>query len=434
MKWPNLATVRKMARKVVGQAHLLRTNPDELLRNLRQFTNPAAFERQLLDMTTIPPIRIRVTEAAPPTLNIFLPTISRAAMTGGPNTALIIGHHLASTGIAVRFVSCDHPIEADTDWFWRHLALLTGVATRTPNIALQSACDAPLEIGSDDIFMASYWTTAHQIAPLLAATRHHSFLYLIQDFEPSFYAWSSNYALALETYALPFRAIINEASLAEHFFDTRTGRFADPTFRTACAVFEPAIDRRIFHPAQSAPLSRPRRLLVYARPTNTRNLLGIAVSALRLALTDPVFAGGWAFLSIGTRGNLPNFDLGGDRILQEVAWRDYAGYADLLQTSDILLCPMLSPHTSYPVLEMAACGGIAVTNSFSTKTAERLAALSTNIIAVAPTADAFAAGLVDAASRIAVGIERHAPLALPATWEESLAGVQRFVQAMLEER
>jgi hypothetical protein len=94
---------------------------------------------------------------------------------------------------------------------------------------------------------------------------------------------------------------------------------------------------------------------------------------------------------------------------------------------------MLSPHTSYPVLEMAACGGITVTNSFSSKTAERFAALSPNIVAVPPTSSTFAAGLIDAAGRITDGAGRKGQLALPASWDESLAGVQRLVQAMFAE-
>jgi len=95
---------------------------------------------------------------------------------------------------------------------------------------------------------------------------------------------------------------------------------------------------------------------------------------------------------------------------------------------------MLSPHTSYPVLEMAACGGITVTNSFSTKTAERFAALSPNIVAVPPTSSTFAAGLIDAPR----AGSRRAPAAKgslrsQASWDESLAGVQRLVQAMFAE-
>jgi len=84
---------------------------------------------------------------------------------------------------------------------------------------------------------------------------------------------------------------------------------------------------------------------------------------------------------------------------------------------------MLSPHTSYPVLEMAASGGLVVTNSFATKSAERLGRISPNIIAARPAADSIAAALIDAAGRVSRGYDRLAPLALPDSWDASLGNV-----------
>jgi hypothetical protein len=109
-------------------------------------------------------------------------------------------------------------------------------------------------------------------------------------------------------------------------------------------------------------------------------------------------------------------------------WSDYKGYADLLRSADILLCLMMSPHTSYPVLEMAACGGLVVTNSFACKTAERLQQISPNIIAAHLTIEGIEAALIDAAMRVAAaGYDRAAPLALPGTWEESMGEVAASV-------
>ena len=72
-----------------------------------------------------------------------------------------------------------------------------------------------------------------------------------------------------------------------------------------------------------------------------------------------------------------------------------------MREADVLLCPMLSPHTSYPVLEMAACRGIAVTNSFGSKTVARLQALSSQIVAGPPEIAGLAAALLGAGSRVA---------------------------------
>ena len=84
------------------------------------------------------------------------------------------------------------------------------------------------------------------------------------------------YALALETYAMDFWPVVNEGLLAEYFFEHRVGRFAEPGFRGRVTIFEPAIERRVFHPPQRPEGRRPRRLLFYARPSNHRNLFGPA--------------------------------------------------------------------------------------------------------------------------------------------------------------
>jgi O-antigen biosynthesis protein len=426
----------KLAGKSAGQLRLLRRNPEEFVRNIRQFTNPPAFLAGLLDMTEIPPLRIEVETSAgaacsTATLNILLPSIGRNGMTGGPNTVLMIGARLAHGGIPVRFVSCDVPLAADKEWFWAHLAQLTGIPGRPARATLDHACAAPLRIGADDLFLASFWTTAHQAAAVLPRTRRNRFVYLIQDFEPGFYAWSSRYAMAMATLDLPFHAVINEATLADFLFESRIGKFADGNFRSSCTVFEPAIDRRLFQPVKTLS-TRPRRLLVYARPTNPRNLLGMAVAALKQAVAGPPFAGkNWEFLAIGARGSLPPIPLGEGRVLLEAPWRDLASYAGLLQTSDILMSPMLSPHTGYPVLEMAACGGVAVTNSFATKTPTKLMALSSNIIAVDATTEGFAIGLAAAAERVATGVDHMTPLRLPNTWDVALDGVQQTIHALV---
>jgi O-antigen biosynthesis protein len=114
-------------------------------------------------------------------------------------------------------------------------------------------------------------------------------------------------------------------------------------------------------------------------------------------------------------------------MLRNAPWLDYAGYADLLRNADILLCLMLSPHTSYPVLEMAACGGLVVTNSFACKTADRLRRISPNIIAARPTIEGIAASLVEAAQQVTAGYDRFAPLDLPGSWEASLGNVAKAV-------
>jgi hypothetical protein len=412
-------------RKFGKHLRLLKDDPEKFGFNLLQFSNPQRFQDKLLDVQRAAPLHVRIDARLQdsPALNVLQPVISSAVMTGGPNTVVNLALWIARLGVPVRLVTTQTSTQADLQWFWQHLCKLTGAESPPPSLQVACAASAsqPLAIGPRDLFMATHWTTAQLLKPLLAQLEVKRFIYLIQDFEPGFYAWSSNYALAMETYGMEHIGVFNERLLFDYFVAQGAGRYADPAFAAQALVFEPAVDRVNFYAPAQLRASGKRRLLFYARASNPRNLLGLGLDALRRAVADPVFAAGeWEFLAIGGSNSLPPLKLGTGMVLQPAPWADYSAYARVLRESDVLLCPMLSPHTSYPVLEMAASGGVVVTNSFGTKTAARLRALSANIIAAPPTEEGVSQALVEAAVRLRHGVDMQAPLNLPANWNEAL--------------
>jgi hypothetical protein len=429
-----LSRLRRLPAKAATHLRLLRDDPEAFGRNLSQFTDPARFEERLIDVLHQPPLHVRVEAGPAPALNVLQPALNPLAMTGGPNTIVLLAALTAEAGVPVRIVTNRAGRRTDPAWFAGHVASLLG-RPPPPGLEVATGSDpaAPAAVGADDLWLATHWTTAQGIRPVLPQMRRPWFLYLIQDFEPGFYAWSSNYALALETYAMPHRAIINEAFLAEHLRQQAPGCYADPAFLDAqCTVFEPAVDRRVFHPPGAGPSpDRPRRLLFYARPTNARNMMGLGLQALRAAVEQGAFSGVWEFVSIGGRGSLPNIALGGGQVLRPAPWASYAGYADSLREADVLLCPMLSPHTSYPVLEMAACGGVVVTNSYGPKTEQALGALSPDIIGAPPTMQGFMEGLRSAVARC--GVARRDRLTLASSWDEVLRPAALWAAAAVRE-
>ena len=434
-----LNRIRRLPAKAAAHLRLLRDDPERFGRNLLQYTDPAKFEASLVDVLDQPPLHVRVKPGLPPALNVLQPVLSPDAMTGGPNTIVLLAALTAETGVPVRIVTNRVGHRTDPAWFAGHVSSLLG---RQPPPGLQVVTGSdhatPAAVGGDDLWLATHWTTAQGLRPVLPQMRRRWFLYLVQDFEPGFYAWSSNYALALETYAMPHRAAINEAFLAEHLRAQGQGLYADPMFLDArCTVFEPAVDRRVFHPPNVADRSQgttsgPRRLLFYARSTNARNMMGLGLQALRAAIGQDAFPGEWEFISIGGRGSLPAIALGSGHTLRPAPWASYADYADSLRQADILLCPMLSPHTSYPVLEMAACGGLVVTNVYGPKTAAALGALSPDILGVAATVQGFADGLRAAVVRC--GGVRLDRLTLGADWDGVLRPVARWAAAAVDDR
>ena len=379
------------------------------------------FEQRLLDVLHATPMHVEynANSMRTPTLNVLDAAWSVMGMTGGPNTVINLAFRIARHGVPVRLVSTVEAATIDPKWLHSHAGSLLG--GDVPKIQVASAAQAgpALQIGPGDVFLATHWTTAQQLKAVLPKMPCRQFFYMLQEFEPGFYAWSSNFALAVETYGLDYWPIINQATLADYLLAQPLGRLNDPVMRDRAIIFEPAVDAALFHPGPASAPSRPRRLLFYARPTNTRNLFGMGLLALRQAAADPAFAG-WEFLSIGSRGSVPDLPLGNGHVLRRAPWMDYAGYGEVLRGADVLLCPMLSPHTSYPVLEMAACGGLSVTNTFATKTREALAAMSENIVAVEPTIEAIARGLIQSAFRVNNGHRGAAASNLPRDWGNTL--------------
>ena len=364
--------------------------------------------------------------AARARLNVLIPGLAMHSLSGGPNTALNLGYRMAAHGVPVRFVATDLPADRDQRPLLRHMMRLAGIDTRFEHVEIASGHDrrVPLLLGENDVFLATAWWTAQMVKGALPKMRCKRFLYLVQDFEPGLHAFSSLYALADETYGLDYYAIVNHALLHDYMVANRVGRFGDPQFAARCVVLDPAIDRAHFYPGERA-ASGPRTLLFYARPTTAqRNLFELGVAALNAAAERGAFdRGDWRLYGIG-EPFAPHRLAKGHR-LSPLPWLEYESYARWMRSSDILLSLMLSPHPSYPPLEMAAAGGMVVTNTFGTKTAARLAQIAPNILAAAPTVEAIAGAIELAAAR--AGQPVAGPSRAPATWDESFAPVMPFV-------
>src|SRR5205807_1842092 len=139
-------------------------------------------------------------------------------------------------------------------------------------------------IGPNDVFIGTAWWTAQMIKHALLQTGKKKFIYVIQEFEPGLYPWSTEYALAMETYGLNFHAVVNESLLAEHLCRNAVGRFAETGFLDQCAVFEPAVDAKRFRPEYQLDSNRKKRLLFYTRPRAPRNLYEVGLLALKKAV------------------------------------------------------------------------------------------------------------------------------------------------------
>jgi hypothetical protein len=163
--------------------------------------------------------------------------------------------------------------------------------------------------------------------------------------------------------------------------------------------FNPAIDETLFKPKSESTSndSRKRRLFFYGRPSVSRNLFATGVIALARAIEDGVFnPDEWEFISAGEQHDPVRLKKG--VYLNSLGKISYEAYAELLKNIDIGLSLMLSPHPSYPPLEIASVGSLCITNSYENKD---LSTWHPNIISCLPSSEGILLGMKMAVERLA---------------------------------
>jgi hypothetical protein len=302
-----------------------------------------------------------------PRLNLLIPTLAPRRAFGGTRTALDLYDALGERFPRRRIVSFT-PLSAAVVEMLDGFVLGNATDEKTPDrviVAAPGGTETELAVGPDDVFVATFWTTAELAARLVrwqTATfggEPRAFAYLVQDFEPGFYPWSAQFELARATYAsdVPTIAVVNSGLLAA-FLDQQGVRFAERF------VFEPRLDERL-----RALLARPagerrRRIVAYGRPGTPRNAFPLVVDALR-AWVRRGGAGGWEVVSAGEPH--PPVDLGRGIQIGRLGKLSIDAYGALLRESAVGLSLMVSPHPSYPPLDMAHLGLRVVTNRFEPK-------------------------------------------------------------------
>jgi len=329
-------------------------------------------------------IPVRVEECHYPVsgnrLNLVIPALSaKWSSGGGPATAIRLFKALLEHFEHARVV-ITHETQAQFDFGeWPGWSLDGDSGTRS--IALLGDRSTSLSVAAGDLFLATFWSTALYVRHILARQAQwypnapRRFAYLIQDFEPSFYAWSAEYVFAKQTYLNcdDVIAVFNTQFLSDYF---RNGghRFSGQY------VFEPMLNPRLRQKwADARGLEKERLILVYGRPSVSRNGFGLIVEALRVWADTFPGAIEWTLVSAGEQH--PDVYLGKGMTLQSRGKVTLDEYAQHLSRCWVGLSLMFSPHPSYPPLELAEFGAWAITNAFENKD---LSALAPNIISVDP--------------------------------------------------
>lgn len=226
----------------------------------------------------------------------------------------------------------------------------------------------PISLSSNEIFFSTAWWTAdlsHRLIEHQKTIYKKSYpdIYLIQDFEPNFYAWSARYAMAESTYKNKNKtiALINSEELSNYFYNKYE------FLKTYCLPYE--INKNLKNSGNIAKETKENIVLIYGRPAVQRNLFDLIVEGVRLWQgSNPIDSLSYKFIFAGEDfdssliSELDNAICLGKMTLE--------GYCQHLKKASIGISLMLSPHPSYPPLEMASNGCITITNNYNSKQME----------------------------------------------------------------
>ena len=265
---------------------------------------------------------------------------------------------------------------------WPNRALESQSPTSLRTIAY--APSSALVVGPGDRFIATHWRTAYFLSTLRQAQSERAAFkpatagYLVQDFEPGFYPRGSNYLLANSTYRQdePLVAIFNTQLLREYFHQNGY-RFANEY------VFEPRLNPRLTsHLEKVQPGPKQKLILVYGRPHAPRNAFELTVEGLIAWAQSYSRAAVWRVVSVGESHQ--DIRLARGVIMQSKGQLSLEDYAACLEDAAIGLSLMVSPHPSYPPLEMAEFSVRVITNAFGGKDLSMRSPYVTSLAEVTP--------------------------------------------------
>jgi hypothetical protein len=305
-----------------------------------------------------------------PRLNLLVPTVDAGQGYGGVSTALTIFAALQAelAGRAdARLLAADTPPSKNYIPPENYYVALPGDADREGDTVEDIAhrFRTPVLLRENDIFIATAWWTARTAFACLDAQDTHfgtaprRIIYLIQDYEPGFYPWSTRAALAEQTYHHPERTIpvFNTSLLRDHFI--KLGHFPSGL------ALQPPIDAN-FAAALHPGTPKEKIVLLYARPLAERNCLPFLDMVVAQALaTYPALWAGWRFIAVGQ--DFPAQALSCSTPIEIAGRLSLTAYAALASRAAIGVALMISPHPSYPPLEMAAAGVLVLANTYGAK-------------------------------------------------------------------
>ncbi len=323
--------------------------------------------KQLYDIhfRGIQPIPAMRAEQEEHRINLVTDSIEQHSLLGGVATALIIASTMArKLDIELRIITRTTAVNSCE--YYNNMKKL-GVET-PPKVTFYTDYDRDehgmkvhkLELSKSDIFIATSWWSATAIKK---TTIRKPFFYIIQEVETFFYPHGDEHLLSREILQdKNIRFVINSGWLSKYFEQNHP-----EVYKNGC-TFEPAFPDHLYKARDSFDKGHQKyKLFFYSRPNNPRNLFYFGLKVIdRCILEGIINTHEWDIILVGS--GVPDFLFCDGSKPQLLGLLDWQNYSNLLQTIDLGISLMYTPHPSYPPLDIAASGGVVVTNKCWNKT------------------------------------------------------------------
>ena len=331
--------------------------------------NQETSEPQTFGIRELIPVRVSRQESSTqePRLNLVIPGISKKVRSsGGITTALRLLERLQKEFKYVRLVVTHEGEAAIEPADWSGWVKNDGTFAPQSVVFLQDQ-DGILPLAATDCFIATFWSTATYVSQVLKQQLQwysgaiRRYVYLIQEYEPGFYAGSARHEYAKATYRDHDNAIaIFNSTPVDRYFKSQGLHFREHY------AFDP-----MFHPkllrkkSELGSTLKERVVLAYGRPETAQNDFDLVVESLRRWATEFPLVRDWQVLSAGQ----PHADvpLGNGVMLQSLGTLTLDDYALQLARSWVGISFAFNASTSYTAREMAEFGAWVITNQFEYK-------------------------------------------------------------------
>lgn len=313
-------------------------------------------------------------------LNILTTSINNEDIYAGIKTAVDFFYNFGNLyDMDMRVISMDKPINRSDIYKLSGFTIEDSLVEKKKSIIDMSSRDQKLPVSKKDVFITTMWHTAYSIIDLLEWYKKQYqikpfFIYLIQDYEPGFYSWSSRYVLAESTYHIDANviAVFNSCTLKDYFKSNNYSFYSD-------YYFTPKLNENLktYLINNKNKYTRKKQILIYGRPSKARNAFEIIVAALNEWFSNNPDAKEWTVLSVGEQ--FDDFTCPSGLQIASLGKLSIQEYAKVMLESRIGISLMISPHPSYPPLEMSTFGIKVITNTYANKD---LSKFNSNIISL----------------------------------------------------